>query len=100
LKTLRSRGHRALQAILIQFRMQTTPTPKETAARPERHRQQLGLTQRELAARLKRPQSYVWKIENGERSIDPVECAAWARGCGKTPMALFLEFAEALDRRV
>jgi transcriptional regulator with XRE-family HTH domain len=62
-------------------------------------RREAGLTQRDLAARLKRPQSYVWKIENGERGIDPVETVAWARGCRVPPKTLFERFVDALERR-
>jgi len=44
-----------------------------------------NLTQRQLAERLKRPHSYVWKTETSERRIDPIEFAAWARACRKSP---------------
>jgi transcriptional regulator with XRE-family HTH domain len=44
-------------------------------------RESAGLTQSELAERLKRPQSYVSKFERGERRLDVVE---------------FLEVADAL----
>ena len=43
-------------------------------------RKAAGLTQRELAAKLRREQSFVWRIEKGERRLDLVEfhwvCAA------------------------
>lgn len=45
-------------------------------------RKDAGLTQREVATRLDRPQSYVSKYENGERRLDVVE---------------FLELAAILD---
>lgn len=80
--TLRSRGHGALLAVLVEAR------------------QKAGYTQRQLGARLKRPQSYVGKIERGERDINPVECAEWARECGVTPRAFFQRFAAALDRNI
>jgi transcriptional regulator with XRE-family HTH domain len=38
-----------------------------------RLRQQSGLTQRDLAKRLKRERSFVWRIEKGERRLDVVE---------------------------
>lgn len=40
------------------------------------------LTQRGLAARLKKPPSYVHKVEVGDRRIDPIEFIAWCRACG------------------
>jgi transcriptional regulator with XRE-family HTH domain len=43
-----------------------------------------GLTQQELAARLQRPQSFVSKIESGERRLDVIE---------------FIEVVEALELR-
>lgn len=36
-------------------------------------RQTAGLTQRELAERLRREHSFVWRIENGERRVDLLE---------------------------
>ena len=47
-----------------------------------RERKRAGLTQAALAAKLGRPQSFVSKIERGERRVDVVE---------------FLEFVDALD---
>lgn len=81
MKTLRSRGHRALLAVLVEVRRKA------------------GLTQTQLAGRLRWPQSRVAKVEVGERRIDPVECAAWAKGCGMTPRAFFSLFSRRLEVR-
>ena len=43
------------------------------------------LTQRALAARLRKPHSFVHKVETGERRIDPVEFVAWCRACERSP---------------
>ena len=43
------------------------------------------LTQRALAAKLRKPYSYVWKVEAGERRIDPIEFVGWCRACGMSP---------------
>ena len=45
-------------------------------------RQAAGLTQAELAARLRRPQSYVSKYESGERRLDVIELIEAADGIG------------------
>ena len=75
-KTLRTRGHRALIAILVEAR------------------ERAGLTQRDLAARLKRPHSFVGRIEAGERRIDVIEFIEIARVMDIDPRELF---AQVLD---
>ncbi len=40
------------------------------------------LTQRDLALRLRKPPSFVHKVEVGERRIDPIEFITWCRACG------------------
>ena len=51
-------------------------------------RKQAGLTQHELARRLKRPQSFVAKYEGGERRIDVVEFVAIVRAIGADPVKM------------
>ncbi len=72
-KTLRTRGHRTLITILV-------------AAR-----QQAGLTQRDLAALLKRPHSFVGRLEAGERRIDVIEFIEIARALDVDPQKLFVK---------
>lgn len=55
---------------------------------------QAGLTQRELAERLRKPPSYVHKTEVAARRIDPLEFFAWCRECERDPAAALLEAAE------
>lgn len=76
MKALRSREHRALCATLAEARSQA------------------GLTQRDLAARLKRPHSYVAKIECGERRLDVVEFMELARALRTDPVKLFSRIAK------
>ncbi len=45
-------------------------------------RQAAGLSQRELARRLKVPHTWVAKVESGERRIDLIEFAWFCQGCG------------------
>jgi transcriptional regulator with XRE-family HTH domain len=49
-----------------------------------------GLTQEQLARRLNKPQSYVWKLENGERVLAYAEAPAYAQALGLN----FSEFSE------
>ena len=70
-KTLRSKGHRTLIDILVESR------------------EQAGLTQRDLAARLKRPHSFIGRIEAGERRVDVIEFIEIVRVMGFDPEHLF-----------
>lgn len=69
-RTLRTPGHLALMQVLTETRKAQ------------------GLTQQELANRLDRPQSYIAKIETGERRMDVVEFVEWARAVGVSPAEL------------
>jgi transcriptional regulator with XRE-family HTH domain len=51
-------------------------------------RKRAGLTQWEVADRLKKPQSFVAKYEGGERRIDVVEFLVIARALGADPVRL------------
>jgi transcriptional regulator with XRE-family HTH domain len=75
-KTLRSRGHRTLIGVLVDAR--------EAA----------GLTQRGLAARLKRPHSFVGRFEAGERRIDVIEFIEIARVLAVDPRQLFAKLLD------
>ncbi len=48
-------------------------------------REAARLTQRDVAKKLKKPHSTVYKIEHGERRIDPIEFIRWCRVCGVDP---------------
>lgn len=51
-------------------------------------RKSAGLSQHELARRLKRSQSFIAKLEVGERRLDVVEFIEIARALGKEPTEL------------
>ena len=70
LKSLRTRTHRTLCAVLVKARTDA------------------GLNQTELARKLKRSQSFVSKIEAGERRMDVVEFIEIARALGREPAEL------------
>jgi transcriptional regulator with XRE-family HTH domain len=52
-------------------------------------RQEAGLTQVEVARKLRRPQSFVSKCESGERRVDFIELQEFARLYQK-PLTFFL----------
>lgn len=75
-KTIRSEGHEALCKALIEARKAA------------------GLTQSELASRLRCHQSFVARVESGERRIDVVELIVLARALS-VPSSALLDVAEA-----
>jgi len=52
-------------------------------------RKSQGLSQRDVAARMGKPRSFISKIENRERRLDIVEFVALARALGLDPVGLF-----------
>ena len=58
-----------------------------------------NLTQEELARRLSRHRSFIWKIEGGERRIDLIEFIKWCRACGADPDRVFRRVSAAVPNR-
>ena len=58
-------------------------------------RKTAGLTQHDLARRLKKPQSFVAKYEGGERRLDVVEFLAITKAIGTDPVRIL----KALQKR-
>lgn len=56
-------------------------------------REKRGLTQVEVAAKLRRPQSFVSAVESGERRIDVVELYELAK-LYRVPLSWFVEAVE------
>jgi transcriptional regulator with XRE-family HTH domain len=55
-------------------------------------RDEAGLTQRVLAKRLKRPQSWVHNCETANRRVDVTEFIAWAKACDVEPGTALARF--------
>ena len=70
-KTIRSSGHEALREALIAARKAA------------------GLTQTDLAKKLKCHQSFIARLESGQRRIDVIELIVVARSIGTSPAQLF-----------
>lgn len=49
-------------------------------------RLEAGLLQSQLGTMLKKPQSYVSKVESGERSLDVIEFLSYLKGMGLDPI--------------
>jgi hypothetical protein len=47
------------------------------------------LTQRQIGAKLRKPQSWVYNCETANRRVDVTEFAAWCRACDVDPVAAF-----------
>ena len=77
-KILRSSSDMALRALLTEAR------------------EAEGLTQEQLARRLRKPQSYVWKLENGERVLAYAEAPAYAQALGLKFSEFSLRYATLL----
>lgn len=65
------------------------PAYRHFLVRLREARERAGLTQVEVSKRLKVPQSFVSKCESGERRIDVVELAAFAR-VYRRPLTFFV----------
>lgn len=63
-------------------------------------RKAAGLRQEDLAARLKKPQSFISRIETGERRIDIVELYAVATAIGVDPAKLYREMVKRFPKDV
>jgi ribosome-binding protein aMBF1 (putative translation factor) len=54
-------------------------------------REKAGLTQRDLAKKVRQPQTWVHKTEVGERRADITEFLEWCLACEVNPEAAFRE---------
>lgn len=60
-----------------------------------RLREEAGLTQRTLGERLRKPQSWVYNCETGNRRVDLAEFVAWCEACDVKPALAFGQFLAA-----
>ena len=58
-------------------------------------RKEAGMTQRALAKKLKREQSFVWRIEKGERRLDVVEFHWVCKALGFSSEAVYSRLTRA-----
>lgn len=60
-------------------------------------RQAAGVSQQELAKRLERTQSFVTKVETGERKLEIAEYLLWCRALGFSPSKLLADVEAAIN---
>lgn len=79
----------------------STHTPEYDSLRSELRaaRKTAGLSQRELASRLKVPHSWIAKVESGERRIDLVEFGWFIAACGLDPVPVSEKLLRQIVRR-
>jgi transcriptional regulator with XRE-family HTH domain len=58
-------------------------------------REEAGLTQRALGGKLRKPQSWIYNCESGNRRVDVAEYCEWAVACGVDPLAAVRRFLAA-----
>ncbi len=76
MKTIHNTRHQALLTLLLEARVEA------------------GLTQKELATKLGRPQSFVSKTENAERRLDVIEFMDVCRGLDVDPHGLLIRLGK------
>ena len=55
-------------------------------------REKAGFTQRQLGSLLRRPQSWVYNCETGNRRVDVAEFRDWCRACKVDPSEAIRQF--------
>ena len=75
-KRLRTREHTALRHVLI-------------AAREEKK-----VTQEELARRLKRPRSYISRVETGEGQLNLIQFKRWMQALKQDDVAMYTRWSQ------
>jgi transcriptional regulator with XRE-family HTH domain len=73
-----------------------SPAQRAFCAAITKARKAAGLTQQELAKRLRKPQSFVAKYEGGERRLDVVEFLGISFAIGADPIKLIRSIQKTL----
>jgi len=80
-RTIHTPEHQALCALLIATRKAA------------------GLTQWQVAEKLDQPQSFLAKVEGGERRLDVIEFIAMVRALGREPAEVMTQLVEAIGHK-
>jgi len=82
--------HNRLYHVNIYMSKKYLPKYQKLTQKLRRARLETGLTQVEAGKKLKKPQAYISKIERGERGVDVVELAEFAKVYDK-PLDYFVK---------
>lgn len=61
-------------------------------------RLEANLLQADLAVKLRKPQSYISKIESGERNIDAIEYISYCKAIGINPITQLKKIIDKFER--
>ncbi len=78
---------------------QHTPAYERLRTLLRKLREEAELTQRDLGGRLKKPQSWVYNCETGNRRMDVTEFIAWAEACSVEPQVAFGRFLRCSEEK-
>jgi len=73
-----------------------SPEYRQVLAKLVQMRTEAGLTQRELARKLAREYSFVWRIETGKRRLDVVEFYWVCKALGRNAADVYRELFQAI----
>jgi transcriptional regulator with XRE-family HTH domain len=73
----------------VSKKAQQQPAYRQLPPFLRRLREEAGMTQRDLGAKLKKPQSWIYNCESANRRVDVTEFILWARACGVEPREAF-----------
>jgi len=76
----------------MSVKSQQKPQYQKLKAFLRQMREDAGLTQQQLAKRLRVPQSFIYKSETAIRRVDITEFVAWCEACGTKPISALRRF--------
>lgn len=87
----------SFDTLSVSKKSQQLPEYRKLPALLRELRESAQLTQRDLGARMKRPQSWVYNCETANRRVDVTEFVAWAKACGVAPLKAFARVVDFLE---
>lgn len=95
----RYQAHAAL-TILVMAKSMYSAAYRQLITAVVSARKKAGLTQRDLAQRLGKPQNYVGRVETEQRRLDFIELVHWLAVCGNDVEAEILKLGKAIGSKL